>query len=420
MGRLLEMTEKEVDRYRILREVEEKRITQKQAADFLGLSDRQIRNLLVRVRSRGAEGVVSQHRGKQGNHSKGSRFKRDVLALIHERYGTYGPTFVQEKLEEWHGIQLSEETVRLWMIECGLWIPRSKGKKVHLPRKRRECFGELIQADGSHHYWFGDERPLCNLTVYIDDATGMLTGLFFSETETLEAYFAGLRQHIERYGRPRALYTDRYAVFQATKGEGVTQMQKALKTLGIELILANSPQAKGRVERANKTLQDRLVKELELRGITTIEGANKYAKIFIEEYNRKFSKKPMHSFDAHRPLEGYDLDSVLCRRETRTLLSDGSFQCNSKFFIVQGLSGSGKGKKVEVCFTTNREMRVFMEGKEMKWSALEEVAAPLILSRKEILAWQPRKSYRPPASHPWKQHRHLEETRKRHTWYNKN
>ncbi len=404
MKEVLTMTTQELDRYRVLDQVGANHLTQGEAARLLGISDRQIRNLLVRYRIEGPEGLISRHRGKPGNHRRDEGFKQQVLELVKERYRSYGPTFVQEKLEEWHQLKVADETLRQWMIQGGLWQARSARPRQHLPRLRRACFGELIQADGSHHRWFGEELPFACVTIFVDDAAGMITALVFSKQETLEAYFQAMEQHLKQYGRPRAVYTDHSAIAEARRNTGTTQFQRALQELDIELILANSPQAKGRVERANRTLQDRLVKELELRGIKTIEEANVYAKEFIEEYNKRFSKKPMNSFDAHRSLEGIDLRKVLSRCEERTLLSDCTFQCNNTFYKVQGISEvrRAKGRKITVCWSFDGAMRVFLGEQELQAQLLSEIKVVPTMTRKEVLIWEPKKHHIPSCSHPWK------------------
>jgi transposase len=404
MEELLEMSKDELYRYHILQQLKDKQLTQKKAAQLLNIGERQIRNLLVKLDREGLKGLISKRRGKPGNHRKSSEFKQSVLALLRESYEGFGPTLANEKLLEFHKKNLSVETVRLWMIEHNLWIPRKKRKKIHTPRQRRECFGELIQADGSHHHWFGEDNPPANATVFIDDATSTLTALIFSEGETLDSYFGALEQHLKRYGRPRALYTDRFSVFQSNNKEGVTQMQQALKQLDIELIFANSPQAKGRVERANRILQDRLLKEFKIRGIRTIKDANSFAAEFIAMYNKKFSKEPMNNFDAHRSLEGYDLERVLCRLEIRTLSSTLTFQFNKIIYQIQGTSEIHrlKGRKVEVRILKDGRMRVFLGDKELKVIPLNQVVEPIpTLSRKELYYWKPR-GWHPPRNHPWK------------------
>jgi transposase InsO family protein len=397
------MSNKDLDRLHILKKVQARELTQVDAGQLLKIGERQIRRLLVRLEEQGPKGIVSKLVGRQGNRSKPKHFKQGILALLKEKYEGFGPTLAAEKLLAIEGLKISAETIRKWMIESHLWISRKKRPKQHLLRLRRACFGELLQGDGSPHRWFGEDEPEANATVLIDDATGIITGLFFSETETLEGYFKALEQHLNRYGRPRALYTDRYSVFCSHKGTGKTQMQMALGELDIQLILARSAQAKGRVERVNRTLQDRLTKEFRLRGIKTIEQANKYAAEYVEEHNKKFSKKPMSAFDAHRSLEGYDLERILCRKEERSLNSSGIFQFNKVFYQIQGVSEYRRlnKRKVEIR-VTRAGMRVFLAGRQLEVLRLDEIIGqPLELNRKEVMNWHP-KEYKVKASHPWK------------------
>jgi hypothetical protein len=242
------------------------------------------------------------------------------MALVKECYPDFGPTFAVEKLFEYHRIKLSNETLRKWMIEEHLWISKKKRNHIHPQRPRREYFGELIQIDASHHRWFEDRADKCALIVFIDDATSKITSLNFCPSECLEGYFSALEIHVKKYGRPLSLYSDRHAIFGGSDRIHHAQFIRALKELKIESILARSPQAKGRVERLNQTLQDRLIKEMRLRNISTIDEANRYLPKFIEEFNEKFSKKPRGQFDAHRPLDSdYDLKRSLTRCEIRTI-----------------------------------------------------------------------------------------------------
>lgn len=409
MREAVNMSNKDLDRLHILKKVQTKQLTQVKAGELLKIGERQIRRLLVRLEELGPKGIVSKLVGKPGNRSKSKHFKQRVLALLREKYEDFGPTLAKEKLFSIEGLKVSSETIRKWMIESHLWIPRKTKSKQHLPRVRRACFGELIQADGSPHHWFGEEEPQASAIVLIDDATSIITGLFFSETETKEGYFKALEQHFHRYGRPRALYTDHYAVFCSPKQPGKTQMQMALKQLDIELILANSPQAKGRVERVNRTLQDRLTKEFRLKGIKTIDEANQYIAEYLEEHNKKFSKKPMSEFDAHRSLEGYDLERILCRKEERSLNSSGIFQFNKVFYQIQGVSQYRRlnKRKVEIRMI-GAKMRVFLGNKELEVLRLDEIIEqPLELNGKEMKSWQPRE-YKVKATHPWKTGQTLE------------
>jgi hypothetical protein len=401
------MSHKELDRYAVLSRVLGKELTQAEAAALLSIKERQIRYLLTDLKEKGPEGLISKHRGKRGNHRKTDAFRQRVLALSREQYEGFGPTFLKEKLQECHGLKLGTETLRLWMIEAGIWIPKQRRERHHVPRARREYFGELIQADGSHHRWFGEDGPMVNLCVFIDDATSRVTGLHFSEAETLESYFETLEQHLKKHGRFRALYVDRSSICRSPKEGGITQFQRALKALDIELIYANSPQAKGRVERVNRTFQDRLLKELRLRGIKTIEEANQFAEEYLVQHNEKFSKKPMNDFDAHRPLDGYDLERLLCRYEARTVLSSGIFQFNNTSYQIQGISELRrlKGKQVEIRLGRTGKMKVFLGDRELQVLPLDQVIEEhaLELSRKEVLCWNSRGRKTPvPAWHPWK------------------
>ncbi len=245
-------------------------------------------------------------------------------ALIRERYADFGPTLACEKLRECHGIDLAVETVRTLMRASGLWIPRKqRPPKVYQPRNRRACFGELIQIDGSDHRWFEDRAPACTLLVFIDDATGRLMALHFTANESTFSYFEALSKYLDSHGKPVAFYSDKASIFYVKKrsetaGKGVTQFGRALYELNVDAFCANSSQAKGRVERANLTLQDRLVKELRLRGISTREAANAYAPSFIADFNRRFGKPPKSDHDAHRPLRAdEDLRQILSYRVPR-------------------------------------------------------------------------------------------------------
>jgi len=399
------MSRKDLERLDVLKKVLSKELRQIDAARLLKVSDRQVRKLTNRLRLEGPFGIVSKLIGRKGNRCKSGDFKQQVLDLLKDKYEGFGPTLAAEKLFEYEKITISKETVRVWMIESHLWVPRKKKKRVHTTRLRRPCFGELIQADGSPDRWFGPDFPEVNATVLIDDATSTITALYFSKTETLEAYYSALEEHLVQYGRPLALYTDHSAIFKSPKKAGETQMQKALNELDIESILANSPQAKGRVERANRTLQDRLKKEFKLRDINTIEQANIYAKEYVKKHNESFSKKPMSDYNAHRSLEGYDLKRILCRKEERTLNCSAIFQFNHIQYQIQGVSEYRRlnRKKVEIRITRTGEMRVFLAGTEVKVLPLCEVMeSNREMSRKEVIRWAPR-VHKPGANHPWKQ-----------------
>ena len=291
MDELLTMSKKELTRLEVIRRLEEKRMRQREAAEILGVSSRHIRRLLRSYRLHKEKGLISRRRGKPSNNRLKAEIKQQAIDLLHSRYHDFGPTLAHEKLTEVHHLTLSVESVRQIMIAEELWKPRKvKRQAVHQRRLRRACLGELVQIDGSPHAWFEDRGPVCTLLVFIDDATGRLMELLFVPVETTFAYFTAARRYLERHGRPVAFYSDKHGIFRvnaknALSGSGMTQFERAMKALDIEIICANTPQGKGRVERANQTLQDRLVKELRLKGISSIQAANAYLPQFIADFN---------------------------------------------------------------------------------------------------------------------------------------
>lgn len=402
MEELLEMSSKELERYRILCEIKDKRISQKKGAELLGLSTRQTRNLICELKKGGPKGLISKKRGKPSNRGYHLAFKQHALAIIQQHYEDFGPTLISEKLKERHELRISDETLRSWMIDAHLWIPKQRKRNPHPLRKRKECFGELIQMDGSHHDWFEGRSPPCVLIVLIDDATSSITSLYFHESESLDACFNALEIHLKTYGKPRGIYTDRLAVFQSHKDEQtLTQFKHALKILDIIHTTARSPQAKGRVERVNQTLQDRLVKEMRLREISTIEEANQFCKEYICIHNNKFSKEPARTFDAHRPLET-DLSRILCRYEERTLTNDLSIYFHNKIYRIceERDCKLPKKAKIEVRKQRDGNLRFFFKDKELAsipYDELPHEKESEMQDWKETKKWQPNQS-----THPWK------------------
>ena len=320
------MSYEELDRVRVIERVNERRLTQREAARMLGLTTRQVRRLRRAYGRDGPGGLASKHRGRPSNRRLASKLRREVLASVRSRYEGFGPTLAREKLTELHGLELSVETLRHWMIEDGLWTPRARREpRIQQPRRRRPCRGELIQVDGCDHEWFEERAARCTLLVFVDDATGALMELLFCESESAFSYFAVMRAYLEQHGKPVALYSDKAGVFRVNKkephgGAGVTQFSRALGSLNIDILCANTPAAKGRVERAHLTLQDRLVKELRLRGISDIGAANAFAPEFMADYNRRFARAPRSEHDAHRPLQpSDDLTRIFTWHETRLL-----------------------------------------------------------------------------------------------------
>ncbi|MEZ0171663.1 ISNCY family transposase [Microvirga sp. TS319] len=332
---VIAMSRAEIARVHVLRDVVAERITVREAAQLLPIPQRQVFRWLKADHAGGPAALVSSRRGKPSNRSYPAALRSEVLALITATDADFGPTLACEKLAGRHGIALGVETIRRWMIAAGLWQDR------HQPRYRRDCVGELIQIDGSEHDWFEDRGPPCTLLVYIDDATSRLMHLKFVETESTFAYFRSTREYLEAYGKPVAFYSDKHATFRinkvgATGGDGMTQFGRALHQLDIDIICAIAPQAKGRVERANGTLQDRLVKELRLAGISTLEAGNAFLPAFIADFNRRFAKAPYSDKDLHRPLSKDDeLDDVFAWREERTVSRSLTLQYDQVLFILE-------------------------------------------------------------------------------------
>lgn len=404
MEEIVGMSQKELDRFSLLSQVLAKKLTQVRAAELLGLSDRHLRNLLKKVQGMGAKGLVSLKRGRPSNRCIDPIFRENVMRLIREKYEDFGPTLVSEKLNESHGIKVSKETLRQWMMVGHLWMGKIQRKKLHPLRQRRACFGEMLQGDGSHHDWFENGNPCC-LIYFIDDATSKITSARFEREETLEGYFEVLRAQLVDFGVPRALYTDRFSVFESSlKKENLTQFRRALNTLDIEWIGANSPQAKGRIERCNRTLQDRLIKEMRLRKIKTIEEGNRFLKEFVLRYNKKFSKEPKQAVDLHRPLErGTDLSRILSKYEERTLTKDFLFQCHNRSYqILEPTAGCVKGAKVEIRVSKEGKLRVFRGGNELECRRWDEIIAPPPPMINIDSVWTTRPLRMAKDSHPWR------------------
>ena len=282
MDKLLTMSKKELTRLEVMQRLAEKRLKQREAAEQLGVSVRHLKRLLRTYRQAGAAGLVSKRRGRTSNNHLGVKVRKQAVQFIRKRYADFGPTLAHEKLTEIHGLQLSVESVRQLMVAAELWKPRrAKRARVHQMRTRRACFGELVQIDGSPFDWFEGRAPACSLLVFIDDATGRLLELYFTPQESFFSYCAALRRYFARHSKPLAFYSDKHGIFHvnaknAVSGTGLTQFGRALQELDIQSICANTPQAKGRVERANQTLQDRLVKEMRLQSVSGLEAGNAF------------------------------------------------------------------------------------------------------------------------------------------------
>ena len=411
MSELLTMSKKELTRLEVMQQLEEKRMKQKEAAVMLGISVRHVKRLLRIYRQWGAEGLISKRRGKVSNNRLKVEIKQQAIGLIHSRYHDFGPTLAHEKLTEVHDLKVSVETVRQLMIAEELWKPRKvKRLVVHQMRERRACFGELVQMDGSPHQWFEERGPACTLLVFIDDASGKLMELYFTPCETTFSYFEAMRRYLARYGKPVALYSDKNGIFKinnknALTGSGMTQFGRAMKALDIEIICANTPQAKGRVERANQTLQDRLVKELRLRGISSIEAANEYAPEFITDFNKRFAVQPRSSHEAHRSLlPSDDLDLIFTKQKMRTLSKNLTLQYMKVIYQIQTSRPSYAMRKaqVNVCEDPQGTITILYKGRPLDYTVFHKQQRQAeVVSSKSIDA-KLKKPHKPAKDHPWR------------------
>ena len=416
MDKLQTMSNQEITRLEAMQRIKDKRLTQKEAGQMLGISTRQVKRLYQAYRKKGAKGLISARRGKPSKNRLDAGIVQQALDLIKEKYADFGPTLAHEKLAEVHQIQVSRESVRRIMIAEGMWKPkRAKKPPVHQMRERRACFGELVQIDGSDHAWFEERGPRCTLLVYIDDATGELLELWFVPEETFYAYCEASRYHIERYGKPVAYYSDKHGIFRVNQPRplgttsGLTQFGRAMQELNIQIICANTPQAKGRIERANQTLQDRLVKELRLLGISDMEAGNAYLPEFRDDFNRRFAVLPRSSHNAHRPLlASENLDIILSHQKVGTLSKNLTVQANNVIYQVQSdrPDYTLRNAQVTVCENAKGEVTILYKNNPLSFTIYHKPTRQAEIVDTKTLDHQ-FKSPKPPApDHPWRTYGH--------------
>jgi len=419
---LVTMSAGERDRLRVIEAVRQKRLKQSQAAERLGLSVRQIKRLVRAHRREGARAFVSKRRGRPSNRKIDPIERKRVLATVGERYRDFGPTLAAEYLQERDGFTRSVETLRQWMIQEGLWQPkRVRHKRVFQLRERRAAVGELVQIDGSPHAWLEDRGPRCTLIAFVDDASGRLQYGQFVPAETTRAYLHGLRAYVQHFGRPVALYSDRHSIFRKHDPEDPTptQFERAVRALDITPILALSPQAKGRVERAFQTLQDRLVKALRLANIDTMQAANAFLPGFVARYNKRFARPPREPADAHRPLQHTAEQLVLITSEqyVRTLSKSLSCQFRGQLYLIQTAGRAAyhlRGARVTVCDDGHDESivllhqnkplpyRVFARHDLPERIADDKTVNAMVEATKKSQALAPRVPASRSKKHPWR------------------
>ena len=416
MKRYIIMSNKELDRLEVIQKVHDRRLKQKEAAIQLNLSLRQIKRLCKGYRQNGPEGLISKKRGEPGKRKKPNILKISAIKIITDRYFDFGPTLAHEKLVELHNFDISLSTVRNIMIENGIWTPkRARKKRAYQLRERRPCLGEPVQLDGSDHRWFEHRGPRCTLLVFIDDATNNVH-LHFVRSENTWDYMEATEEYLTNYGRPVAFYTDKHSVFRVNhpnirKKDSLTQYGRALTELGIHLICANTPQAKGRVERANQTLQDRLVKELRLHNISTIEEANSFLPTFTKDFNKRFSKQPKSPINAHRTIEGYNLSKIFTLKETRKLSKNLIMQYKNTLYQIKSSRPGYTLRKaiVEVREAKDGKVSIEHKGRPLAYKPYheqefqgKEVLSKLLNEEVDTLT---KPKWKPTRRHPWKRYR---------------
>jgi transposase len=413
------MSQRELTRLEVIQRVKRKTLKQRQAAELLSVSVRQVKRLCKAYQRIGAEGLISKRRGRPSNNRLPEKTIKKARQLLRSRYHDFGPTLATEKLAI-EGVSLSVETVRQLLIGEGLWKAKSVRRPViHQLRERRARWGELVQIDGSPHDWFEGRAAKCTLLVFVDDATSRLMYLQFVEAETTFNYFAAVRSYLNEFGKPLAFYSDKFGVFRvnipnALSGTGLTQFGRALKELDIELICAHSPQAKGRVERANQTLQDRLTKELRLRALSSLAEANAYLPEFIAAYNERFAVAPRATESAHRSLsKREDLDRILTLCERRTLSKNLTLSYSNVIYQIKTKRSAYTMRKahVEVREKPNGEITIEYKQRPLEYTIYREqeqqqarvVEAKLLQPGAARAAARPKQKRGPvPMTHPWR------------------
>lgn len=409
MGRrgTITMSMKEAKRLHVVRQAIEKGITQAEAARVIGLDLRQVQRIVRRVRQEGDQGICHRARGKRPNNLIPEKVKDKVLKLCRGIYYELGPTHAGEKLLEKDQVKVSVETLRTWFIEEGLPYRKRKKRPHRQWRERKSCRGEMVQLDGSHHDWFEGRGPVCVLMAYVDDATGAVYARFYEYEGTIPA-MDSFKRYIRRYGVPQSVYLDRHSTYKSTEHyqtiedqledrQLMSHFEKSLQELGVKVIHAYSPQAKGRVERLFGTFQDRVIKEMRLAGVKNREEGNTFLEAYLPKYNRRFGVAPAKEADLHRPFKDRkELDRILSIRNKRALRNDFTVAHNKKLYQIKN---NIRTKNVVVEERTDGSMRIMHNGQRLKYKEIK--SRPIQEAKKPMLprVW---KGVKPAAAHPWK------------------
>lgn len=399
------MSGSELRRVHVIRQVVEQQLTQREAGEALGLTVRQIRRLSHRQRADGDGGLAHRGRGKPSNRQKPAAFKQQVLQLYTRHYGDFGPTLAVEQLATRHGLTLSDETLRRWLRAQGIEHFTRRPRPHRTWRARRAHRGELVQLDGSHHDWFEGRGPRCVLMAYIDDASSRVFARFYEYEGTWSA-LDSFQRYIKQCGIPLAVYADKHTTDRSPAEPTVeeqlagvaptSQFGRALRDLGVELIPAHSPQAKGRIERLFHTLQDRLIKEMRLAGIATLAAANRFLPAWLAQYNRRFTVPPAHATDLHRALPaGTDVRAVLALKTHRVLRRDRTVAHGGQLYQILDRV---RATHVVVEERVDGTLRLLHQNRPLVYQPILRRPRPAVMPRP---ARRPRPLVKPPATHPW-------------------
>jgi len=403
----IEMSLSDLRRLKVVQEAIDHYVTQRSASAMLGLSERQVRRLVKRVRQEQDRGIKHRGRGRPSNNRMPEKLKDKTLGLYRKKYQGFGPTLASEKLLEMDGIKLSDETLRKWLLEAGLWKKRRKRSGHRKWRPRKECFGQMVQIDGSHHDWLEGRGAELVLMGYIDDATNTVFGRFYDYEGTMPA-MDSFKRYVRKYGLPISVYLDKHSTYKSTgkltveqelagMHKPLSQFERALEELGVEVIHANSPQAKGRVERLFGVLQDRLIKEMRLRGIKTKEEANAFLEHYLPQYNNKFGFLAANQTDAHvRLARNFDIDRYLCIKTQRTVKNDHTIDHETKLYQLEDKASC---KRVTVEQRIDGSLRIRSAGVSLRYREVTERAKKAASAPKTL---KPRKTLVPAKDHPWR------------------
>lgn len=398
---ILVMTRREAKRLHVIRKVIEGEITQVNAAGMLSLSTRQIRRITERIKGAGDEGVIHKLRGGSSNRKTSDKVKDKIIRLYRKHYEGFGPTLASEKLQALNGISVSDETLRLWLIDSGDWKKRKKRGQHRKWRPRKAHRGEMVQMDGSHHDWFEGRGPKCVLMAYIDDATGEVFARFYEYEGTMPAMDSFMR-YIRQNGLPLSVYLDRHTTYKSPKQEDLedseeylSQFERAMEELQVKVIHAYSPQAKGRIERLFETLQDRLVKEMRLRGIKSIEEANIFLQTYLSSFNDRFAVEPQEKADVHRQIKGLNLEGILSVKTERRLNNDYTIAYGAKFYQIEE---KVKAERVVVEERLEGSMVITHNGTVLKYTELPQRPE----KRKKVRLPKKKVQRKLAADHPWR------------------